>query len=123
MLLGSFFSIVSTTPVGDTGYNCELKLNPDHRIYKGHFPGKPVLPGVCQIGMVREVAEQCTGLKMRIRSADQIKFLKLIDPAMLSRLELELQFRFSGTEETGLTATIRQGQDICLKFKGTLCTR
>ena len=38
---------------GISKYSVSLRLESSHDIFKGHFPGNPVLPGVCQVEMVR----------------------------------------------------------------------
>ena len=42
-----------------------LRLNPDHVIYKAHFPGEPITPGVCilQIGqeLLSDAVPSATG--------------------------------------------------------------
>ena len=35
----------------------EIELNSSHRIYEGHFPNSPIVPGVCMIEIVQEVLE------------------------------------------------------------------
>ncbi len=122
MLLDDFFSILSAGKKDDV-VTCRLKLNPDHRIYEGHFPGNPVVPGVCQIGMIRETTEYLTGRHLMIRKADQIKFLRMINPHEHHQPELEITFRESREGEEEISAVLRQGDIVFLKFRGTLCTR
>ena len=38
----------------DDGAVYRVSLNPDCEVYKGHFPGNPISPGVCGIQMIRE---------------------------------------------------------------------
>ncbi len=33
----------------------DISFNPEHNIYKGHFPGLPITPGVCQVKWVKDV--------------------------------------------------------------------
>ena len=33
----------------------QITLNPAHEIFKGHFPGNPVMPGVCTVQIVKEL--------------------------------------------------------------------
>jgi len=89
MLEGDFFTIdsIQKEPLlavdGPAGLviHCVVSLNSSHRIFNGHFPGNPVVPGVCQVQMVREVAEAALGSKCRLVSADNIKFLSMIVPS------------------------------------------
>ena len=39
----------------------EVALRPDCKVYEGHFPEMPVAPGVCNLQMIRECAEQVAG--------------------------------------------------------------
>ena len=41
------FYTVETVAGQDEEYTCVIRLNPEHNVYKGHFPGMPVVPGVC----------------------------------------------------------------------------
>lgn len=61
--------------------SCSLVFNQAHSIFNGHFPGQPVVPGVCMIQIVRELLEQQFDMTLRLRSAAQVKFLRLITPA------------------------------------------
>lgn len=60
--------------------SCKISFNKQHDIFKGHFPGQPVVPGVCMMEMVKELLEQQTDRSLWMRTAGQIKFLQLITP-------------------------------------------
>ena len=46
----------------ETGDNvARIRLLPECAIYQGHFPGNPVTPGVCQVGIVEELAGMICG--------------------------------------------------------------
>ena len=34
-----------------------IELDEHHDIFKGHFPGQPVLPGVCMLQITKEILE------------------------------------------------------------------
>ena len=59
LLSDGFFSV--------DGVKCEndlltflIRLNPDHTIFKAHFPGSPILPGVCQVQILTDPMENTT---------------------------------------------------------------
>ncbi len=52
----------------------------DHAIFKGHFPGQPVLPGVCMMEMIAEISGEYLQKSFRISGVPLIKFLRMIDP-------------------------------------------
>jgi 3-hydroxyacyl-[acyl-carrier-protein] dehydratase len=57
-----------------------VRLNVHHPIFKGHFPGQPVLPGVCMLEMIQEIMEEYMKQKLRISKGPLIKFLAMIVP-------------------------------------------
>ena len=44
-LRDSLYTIVSEFK-GDGRHDFNIKLDPEHFIYKAHFPGEPITPGV-----------------------------------------------------------------------------
>jgi len=50
-------------------------------IFEGHFPGNPILPGICQLEAVKYIIERTLGCKCRLRQASGIKFFQPILPA------------------------------------------
>lgn len=122
MLKNSFFSFRPAEQTDADPHDPSLKfvltLNPEHPIYKGHFPGNPVVPGVCQIRMIHELLEEQLQVPLRLTASDQIKFLRMIDPRYDPELEVHIRIRESETPEKDVNATIMAGPVTFLKFKG-----
>lgn len=95
----------------------EVRLNPDHAVFQGHFPGNPVLPGVCSLMIVRECASRTVGLPLRYVSVRESKFLATITPD--ARLTVELKLSTDGSDFP-LDAKICCGETIMLKLKARL---
>ena len=64
----------------DGSFSCQVAFNKEHDIFKGHFPGQAVVPGVCMMEMVKEFLQQVMGKKLWLRNAGNVKFLQLITP-------------------------------------------
>jgi 3-hydroxyacyl-[acyl-carrier-protein] dehydratase len=62
MLQGDFF-IISKIETTEAEIKAELIINARHKIFEGHFPGQPVVPGVCMMQMVKEIIEKVTEKK------------------------------------------------------------
>lgn len=94
-----------------------ISLNILHPIFKGHFPGQPVLPGACMLQMIKELMELVTGKSLQMLKANHLKFIALIDPTKNNLLTLNLE---SMVAEEGLVvrATILRDGEVCLKFNG-----
>ena len=78
-LINDLFEIVSAEQRDDS-YQCQVKLNPEHRIYKAHFPGNPITPGVCLMQMGEELLEQKNGQQLQLSTVKSIRFKKIVGP-------------------------------------------
>lgn len=97
--------------------NASLELNADHQIFKGHFPGQPVLPGVCMLQIIKEVLESALNEDLRLNAADHLKFLSMVVPDKTPLLQLTAGYT-DNTENLAVTASLNTGEAVCLKFKG-----
>ena len=80
-LIGDLYSVTSSLPPSEGSvYGFSIKLNADHFIYKAHFPGHPVTPGVCLIQMVAELASQAEGVPLVIAGVRNVKFTEMVSP-------------------------------------------
>jgi 3-hydroxyacyl-[acyl-carrier-protein] dehydratase len=95
-----------------------LRLNAAHPIFDGHFPGRPILPGACQLQMIREMLSGITGKDYRLQKADTIKFITPIDPRQNPIIRLDLQYDEVQNAVLRVTASMQAGEAICLKFNG-----
>ncbi len=79
--MDDFFKILSCETLADGSYSCTISINPGHEIFRGHFPGRPVVPGVMTLMMTRRCAERARGLgKTRIASVKDAKYVAPIVP-------------------------------------------
>ena len=102
-LNGDFFNIESRMeglPEGQSGFN--IVLNPDHLIYKAHFPGQPVTPGVCIIQMIQELLSEYKGMPLFINKIKNAKFISMMSP--LSDGRVSVLFSSVSDEEGGVRA-------------------
>ncbi len=117
MLKGDFFHITELETADNT-VKVMLELNTAHSIFEGHFPGQPVVPGVCMMQMVKEITEQVLGKETRLVKADQMKFLALLIPAESKTLQMDLKLSPRESGETGVDAQLLNNSTLCFKFKG-----
>jgi 3-hydroxyacyl-[acyl-carrier-protein] dehydratase len=95
-----------------------LQLDQTHPIYHGHFPGNPVVPGVCQIQMLKELVEKTVHQQVNLIESDNIKFLNMINPQVNPMLECNLLLKTNSSQQYTVNATITSGPAVFLKFKG-----
>ncbi|HTN47062.1 MAG TPA: hypothetical protein VL098_11995 [Flavipsychrobacter sp.] len=79
MLLNDFYTLDNAHADGNS-FSATIRFNAAHAIFSGHFPGQPVVPGVCMIQIVKELLEECMERKILLTQAPQVKFLQLITP-------------------------------------------
>ena len=117
MLQGNFFHITSLENT-EPSVKVLLELNPDHSIFGGHFPGQPVVPGVCMMQMVKEITVNVLGRETRLVKADQLKFLVPVIPAAGKSLRMDLKLTSRENGETGVDAQLQDETTLFFKFKG-----
>jgi 3-hydroxyacyl-[acyl-carrier-protein] dehydratase len=118
MLIGDYFTIEKRYKEDDD-VTFSVKLNPDHKVYKGHFPGMPVCPGVCNIQMIKECIEEYTGKKFIIDTIGQCKFSSLITP--VDNKDLKIIVRIEPLDELykiKASVTNPDNSTVFIQFKG-----
>ncbi|HUH47333.1 MAG TPA: hypothetical protein VLZ54_09285 [Arenibacter sp.] len=102
----------------DAGLTARIRLDPKHGIFKGHFPGKPVMPGVCMIQIIKELTERALEKELFLSIASNVKFMAIIDPETDPELVLELAI--SGEDDlVKVRNTTSFGDTIALKLSAT----
>ena len=92
-----------------------LEIVPQLRVFDGHFPGLPVLPGVVQLDWAIAFARKAfAGMPARFLRAEQVKFQQPVLPPVQLELALDwdaraghLSFRYTsqkGTHSSGRIA-------------------
>ena len=98
-----------------------ISINKAHRIFEGHFPGLPVVPGVCMLQMVREIMEVHVGHELKIIVAENMKFLSVINPDQNVEVEAAINYTEEG-DKVSINATLFAGTTTFFKLKATLQT-
>ncbi|WP_179412194.1 hypothetical protein HDF19_02860 [Mucilaginibacter sp. E4BP6] len=117
MLQQHLFTFTDLQTEGDI-VKTNIKLNPLHPIFKGHFPDNPILPGVCMMQMVKEVAEAYINKKIKLVLGQDLKFLSVINPEENTIIQIELKINIEG-EEIRIGAQLLDNANVFFKFKGT----
>ncbi|PWT73250.1 MAG: 3-hydroxyacyl-ACP dehydratase [Bacteroidetes bacterium] len=121
LLEGNFFTIEKMV-VGEGLIQAVLRINPGHPIFEGHFPGQPVVPGVCMIEIIKELIERATSNKTRLVKSEFAKFLAMIDPRRTQMIQAEIKFNVAVTGEMDIVSTLFEEGTTFLKFKGSFKT-
>ncbi len=119
MLLNNLYTIESceSSPAGDK-ITFVVLLNKEHAVFSGHFPGNPILPGVCTVQIIRELLEVKLGKAFRLVRAGNIKYLGFINPLTEAHVRFELLIRPAEAGTTGCQATVSARGSVRCSFKG-----
>ena len=118
MFLKDLFSFYKIETTGDI-ITADIELNPEHSIFQGHFPGRPVLPGVCMMQMVKALIEQGLGRKTKLIQANEVKFLSLVIPAEGKHIQMQLTINVDSHSLITANARLLDETSLLFKFKGT----
>ena len=116
-LKNDLYTVSRSDTQGMTG-SFEIKLNPSCFIYKAHFPGEPVTPGVCIVQMALELMEELNSCEMEITRVKNVKFLSVISPRQTATLTDNIK-KVEVSEQTGETTariTVMSGEETKVKL-------
>lgn len=117
MLLNNFFTI-NNTVASETEIWAELLINSRHKIFEGHFPNQPVVPGVCMMQMVKEILESVIGKETNLVQAADMKFLAVINPLENNLIHASIKYSSDESGKTNVVASLFKDELIHFKFKG-----
>ena len=116
MLKDSLYTIQNITEENNT-IEAIIELDEHHAIFQGHFPGQPVLPGVCMLQMTKEILEIFFNYKVQLSKADDIRFLSMIQP---SGADPEFFIQYSYKDPLlNIAAKITVNEVVCCKLKAS----
>lgn len=119
-LLNSFCAIEELHHDG-VAYNYQLRLNPDHTIFRAHFPDQPITPGVCVIQIAVELLEQALGTPWQLQTVVNAKFLAPLTPDVM-KVGVRLD-RIAQTDDTlKAQATFAKGETTFARLT-VVCTK
>lgn len=95
----------------------EVRLNPEHGIFRGHFPDNPVLPGICSLMIIRDCASLMATRSLEYASVKESKFLSVITPDTPLSIRLKLS---KDNDHYPLDAIISCGETTMFKLKASL---
>ncbi|KPE51320.1 3-hydroxyacyl-ACP dehydratase [Chryseobacterium indologenes] len=114
-LLTDFYTLKSYEKAENGSFTAYISLHKEHDIFKGHFPGNPVTPGVCMMQIVKELTEEFTSSALFLKMASNVKFMAIINPFETPDLKLQLDISEDETDVKVKNIT-SFGETIALKM-------
>ncbi len=121
LLQNKFYKVLdSTIDAGGNHGQYRLALLPDCEVYKGHFPGHAVCPGVFNIETIKECAMMLTGRKLAMPTVKQCRFTAVASPAVCPQVDLDLTATATAAGAYLVEARITAGDVTYVEFKGEM---
>jgi 3-hydroxyacyl-[acyl-carrier-protein] dehydratase len=117
-LLKSYYLIDDHSKEGDEDV-FSISLIPECEVYKGHFPGNPVSPGVFNIRMIKECTERIVGKNLLISVISQCKFSAVVSPQTTPELKMTVGVT-EAENSYKVKATLFDDETSFLTFKGEM---
>lgn len=116
MILENFYTIISKEEVSGESFVFDIMINPDHEIFKGHFPNNPIMPGVCMMQITKELVEGITGRKLFMKKCSNVKFMAIINPEKNKELRLNLKVTNDENGDCKVNNVTKFDETIALKI-------
>lgn len=104
LLKDTFFTLKRTEHSAGENYTdrttARVELNPQHPIFQGHFPGKPIVPGVCEIEMVKEILTTVTDSRYQLSKIKLCRFKAVLTPATCTEVDILIEWNQGDTAES-----------------------
>ena len=116
MLVHGFYTIQKTEAM-DGIIKSTILLNPKHEVYKGHFPGQPVVPGVIQLQIIKEMLEGNLDQPLMISHVSSAKYLRIVTPDTSPELNITIHYNKTEENEIKVNALICSTETTFTKVK------
>ncbi|MAZ94373.1 MAG: hydroxymyristoyl-ACP dehydratase [Bacteroidales bacterium] len=113
-LVEDFYKIVDISE-NKNEIHAVVELNSNHPIYDGHFKEQPVVPGVMQLQIVKEIIETRLDHKLFLNNINQVKYLRPILPD--NNLELKISISRKKPNELYFVFNISAGDIMFTKAR------
>jgi 3-hydroxyacyl-[acyl-carrier-protein] dehydratase len=117
-LLDDFY-VLKDLIQSDSTIKAKVEINSKHKVFDGHFPENPVVPGVCMMEMIKEILEISREDNYILSSATNIKFMNILNPFVHPEVEFVHEIVSENTEEIKLKSSILYEETVFLKFSGS----
>lgn len=107
------FFTVKSKDIQEGQMNFNIALNPNHPVYEGHFPEKPVAPGVMLTQMVKNLLEGEYNRELKMTEARNIKFMNMMLPENAADVQVEIAVK----EDEQISVNAKASIDEAVYFK------
>ena len=119
MLIQDLYKVEQLNKLSEKDYKVYVRLNKNSEVFKGHFPGNPVMPGVCMMQMIKELTERILDCKLFMTQSSNVKFMALINPEVTPLLMLSLEITTTEQDVIKVKNQTMLEDTVALKLSST----
>ena len=116
--LDNLFITQSITETED-GFEAVVCCNPDHAVFKAHFPGNPITPGACMLQEAGVLMQEKKGRPLFLKASKNIKYLSLLIPAEGKEAKFVFSHFVEGKTECKAQVVIADENNVYTKMSLT----
>lgn len=113
-----YYQVLHINNKSKESIEAEVRLNSNHEVFKGHFPGQPVLPGACMVQMLRAILEQAMQCEFKLSKASNIKFLSVVVPNIHTTIKYTIDIKSVSEDKLAVESQLWAGEVSSMKFSG-----
>jgi 3-hydroxyacyl-[acyl-carrier-protein] dehydratase len=118
---GNLYTIINIEGSGEI-LNASVMIMLDHPVFDGHFPGNPILPGVCTLQIAGELLSKYLDQKLMLVKSENIKFMSLVIPTENTILDFKISLGDKEEKIFSVKCAVTSNGVEVLKMKGSyLC--
>ncbi len=118
-MLKDLFYIESLNKESESTLTAIACMDGNNPVFTGHFPGRPILPGVCSLFLVRQCMEHILGKALNYNQIDFCKFPGMADPANPEKIYLRIYWEHVN-DSIKIKAEMKHGSLTVLKLQALL---
>lgn len=112
-----FYTILNASH-SETELNFSIRIDANHAIFEGHFPGNPVTPGVVQLEIIKELLSEGMGRKVDLLSLSNCKYLAILNPTNCGDILVNIGYTWQENAAMKVVVSIKNSETTFLKAVG-----
>lgn len=111
------YTINNIISINGNTVQANVSINPSSAVFKGHFPERPILPGVFHLKIVMDILIKYYNKNFVFHACTNIKFLNLIDPKIVNNLIYEIYIKNIHESSCTQDIIVRNDQTVFCKMQ------
>ena len=119
LLENRYYRVLDVRREDETTAVYRVELLPECDVYRGHFPGNPVSPGVCNIEMIKECAMLFAGRRLFLSGIKRCRLTAVSSPMICPIVEVYISVLLVDNVWR-VTAKVADNERIYVEYQGEM---